>query len=97
MRATAKAPDVIRVMCNTSNRDEIVFFVSEISNADGITSGKIYGALNLHRELLVEQRIRVIFWLTEAEAAQLPHRAPDFWAFRHRVIEFDPRLGTPKG
>ncbi len=97
IKATDKSPDVIGVMCKISNRDEVVFFVTGIgNNADGLVSRKIYGALNLHRELLVEQHIRAVFWLTGAEAASLPYHAPDFWAFRHRVIEFDSRLGEPK-
>ncbi|MBI5964739.1 MAG: hypothetical protein HY863_14770 [Chloroflexi bacterium] len=97
VKADHKSPDVIGVMCKTSNRDEVVFFVTGIgNNADALISSKIYGALNLRRELLVEQHIRAVFWLTSMEAASLPHRAPDFWAFRHRVIEFDSRLGVRK-
>jgi tetratricopeptide (TPR) repeat protein len=36
----------------------------------------------------VEDKVRAVFWLTEREAAELPRRAPDFWAFRHWVVEF---------
>jgi tetratricopeptide (TPR) repeat protein len=36
----------------------------------------------------MEHRFRTIFWLTENESRNLPQFAPDFWAFRHRVIEF---------
>jgi tetratricopeptide (TPR) repeat protein len=36
----------------------------------------------------VENQIKVVFWLTPSEAANLPRFAPDFWSFRHRVIEF---------
>ncbi|MCJ7435298.1 MAG: tetratricopeptide repeat protein, partial [Anaerolineales bacterium] len=54
----------------------------------GVDGNDAYQALNLYRETLVEKRIRVVFWLTEKEASNLPRFAPDFWAFRHRVIEF---------
>jgi tetratricopeptide (TPR) repeat protein len=42
----------------------------------------------VRREYLVEDKVRAVFWLTEREAADLPRRAPDFWAFRHWVGEF---------
>lgn len=88
INADGNTLDVIRVMCKTSNKDEVVFFVSGIGNAEDAITHKVYNALNMHRELLVEQHIRVVFWLTKLEAANLPHYAPDFWAFRHRVVEF---------
>jgi len=47
-----------------------------------------YAGLNVFRELIVEQRLKAIFWLTREELNLLAHHAPDFWAFRHRVIEF---------
>ncbi len=96
IKAASKTPDVISTMCTTRNHSELVFFISEIENAKGLVNGNIYNALNLHREMLVEQHIRVVFWLTELEAEKLPHRAPDFWAFRHRVVEFAPIRGTKK-
>jgi len=89
-------PDVIRIMSETPNSRDMVFFVSGIENADHASNGKVYRALNLGRELLVERRICVVFWLSESEAANLPWLAPDFWAFRHRVVEFAPKHGTKK-
>ena len=66
------------------NRDHTVFFVS------GLRWGAptSWNALNVRREYLVEDCVRAVFWLTEGEAAELPYRAPDFWAFRHRAVEF---------
>jgi len=66
------------------DRDRTVFFVS------GLRWGAptSWNALNVRREYLVEDHIRAVFWLTEGEAAELPLRAPDFWAFRHRTVEF---------
>jgi hypothetical protein len=85
---------VIKAMCSMPNRGQVVFFVSGIGSANESLSRKAYSALNMHRELLVEHQIRVVFWLTKSEAASLPHYAPDFWAFRHRVVEFNARLGA---
>jgi tetratricopeptide (TPR) repeat protein len=42
----------------------------------------------MHREFIIENQVKVIFWVTSDEMVLLAHHAPDFWAFRHRVIEF---------
>lgn len=89
-------PDVILTMSETSNSMDTVFFVTGIETADQASDGKVYRALNIRRELLVEKCICVVFWLSESEAADLPRLAPDFWAFRHRVVEFAPKHGTKK-
>ena len=65
-----------------------VFFVSNIDWGGGVDRKDAYRALNIYRELFVDNRLRVVLWLTVQEAASLAHFAPDFWAFRHRVIEF---------
>ena len=91
VKISGTAPDVIKILCKTPDHDELVFFVSGIGIETGKKSGDVYRALNMHREWLVEEQIRVIFWLTNSEAAHLPHHAPDFWAFRHRVVEFPSR------
>lgn len=54
-----------------------------------------YRALNMQREAFVEANVRIIFWLTNKEAALLPIAAPDFWAFRHQVIKFFPSRSGP--
>jgi tetratricopeptide (TPR) repeat protein len=66
------------------DHDRTVFFVSGLQWGEPTS----WNALNIRREYLVEDRVRAIFWLTEGEAAELPRRAPDFWAFRHRTVEF---------
>ncbi|HSN48994.1 MAG TPA: tetratricopeptide repeat protein [Flavobacterium sp.] len=80
--------DVIRLILDTQNYGDVVFFITDIGHGAGADGNDAYRALNLYRESLVEKRIRAVFWLTEKEASNLPHFAPDFWAFRHRVIEF---------
>jgi tetratricopeptide (TPR) repeat protein len=89
-------PDVIRVMSETPNSKNMVFFVSGIENADRASDGRVYRALNIRRELLVEGSICVVFWLNESEAANLSRLAPDFWSFRHRFVEFAPKHGSKK-
>jgi tetratricopeptide (TPR) repeat protein len=80
--------DVIRLILDTQDYENIVFSITNIDHGAGVDGNDAYRALNLYRETLVEKRVRVVFWLTEKEASDLPRFAPDFWAFRHRVIEF---------
>ena len=69
--------------------DRTVYFFSHLGRKEKNKDGKdTYRALNLCRETFVENRIRAIFWLTLGEASDLPSFAPDFWAFRHRVVDF---------
>lgn len=90
VEAAREGPNVIRAILNSPGREESVFFVGGISGNDEAAGREIHRALNFQRELLVEQRIILVLWLTAAEAADLPRLAPDFWAFRHRVVEFAP-------
>lgn len=69
-------------------RQRSIFFVSGLRWGGGRGYSKAYRALNMHREYLVEANIRGIFWLTKNEVRQLTRFAPDFWAFRHKVVEF---------
>jgi tetratricopeptide (TPR) repeat protein len=67
---------------------QAVFFVSGLSRGGGRGYSNAFRALNMHREYLVEGNIKAIFWLTVNEAKQLTRFSPDFWAFRHKVVEF---------
>lgn len=85
--------DPAHIILQNPNRDRAVFFVADLAWGGGADGRDAYRALNLYREVFVEQRLRTVFWLTEEEAFHLPRYAPDFWAFRHRVVEFGaPRL-----
>lgn len=86
-------PDVINTIRSFAEHKKTVFFISGLENANQLSEGNVYRGLNLHREHLVEQKICAVFWLTELEASKLPRFAPDFWAFRHRVVEFAPQRG----
>jgi tetratricopeptide (TPR) repeat protein len=81
-------PDVTHTILESPLKDRTIFFVSNIDWGGGHDSKEAYKALNVYRELLIENQIRAVFWLTPGEAVNLPRYAPDFWAFRHRVIEF---------
>jgi tetratricopeptide (TPR) repeat protein len=76
--------DLPQTLHEWPHQDETVFFVVGLAQGAPTT----WKALNVRREYLVEDKVRAVFWLTEREAAELPRRAPDFWAFRHWVVEF---------
>lgn len=84
----AEHSDVPMFLSKYPGRDKSVFFVTGLSFGGKQEGYPAYRALNIRRELLVDYYIRVVFWITESEAADLPIHAPDFWSFRHRVIEF---------
>lgn len=68
--------------------ENTIFFLSNIGRGVGKDDKALYKILNIHRETLIEGGIKVIFFLTHNEASNLASYAPDFWAFRHRVLEF---------
>ena len=84
---------------NRSPKDLAPFF-KELKNprhsvfvVDGLRWGNgddasAYSAMSLQREYFVDRRIRIVFWLTQNEIVKLAHAAPEFWAHRHRVVEF---------
>lgn len=83
-----KNNDIALDLRSRPERRKTVFFISGLKQGGGRSRSYAYHALNLHREYLVEEKIRSVFWLTGQEAKFLPRYAPDFWAFRSNVIEF---------
>lgn len=82
----------IEFILQQNNMENTVFFLSNIGWGGGEDEKNGYRTLNIHRETFIIQNIKVIFFLTLNEATDLPDYAPDFWAFRHRVLKF----GTPQ-
>jgi tetratricopeptide (TPR) repeat protein len=85
--------DVSLQISELANLDNVVFFVEGLRWGAGQDKCFVYASLNDHREFFIENQIRVVIWLTENEAMDLAHHAPDYWAFRHRMIEF---VDSPK-
>lgn len=65
-----------------------VFSLQGLRQSRGTKRTWPYRALNAHREMLVQNNISCILWLPEKAYRTLPRLAPDFWAFRHKVVEF---------
>lgn len=76
--------DIPVILSHHPERERTVFFVQ------GLQFGgePAVRSLNLRREYFVDKSIRAVFWLTEYEATAVAHGAPDFWAFRHRSVDF---------
>jgi tetratricopeptide (TPR) repeat protein len=80
--------DVPLELLERPDHQKVVFFVEGLRWGGGRGYSNAYRALNMHREFLVEGAVKVIFWMTVSEAKQITRFSPDFWAFRHRVVEF---------
>jgi tetratricopeptide (TPR) repeat protein len=81
--------DIPLLLSRRSDLDCSVFSVTGLSKGGGNEGANAYRALNMRREHFVDHSIRVIIWLVKAEANDLSRHAPDFWAFRHRVVDFN--------
>jgi hypothetical protein len=89
IKVTPRRYDIPLLIQSTIEKKKTVFYIQELrrSGQGGLPA---YHALNLHREYLIYDKIRCIFWVTGRELKKLSRNAPDFWAFRHKVIEFLP-------
>ncbi|HVM71408.1 MAG TPA: tetratricopeptide repeat protein [Anaerolineales bacterium] len=81
--------DIPMLLSRHPERGGAAFSVTGLGRGGGEQGANAYRALNIRRELFVDYSIRVIFWLDPSEAVALSRHAPDFWAFRHRVVEFN--------
>jgi tetratricopeptide (TPR) repeat protein len=80
--------DVPMILVQNPDHENTVFFITGLKWGGGKGGFNAYRALNMRREFFVDNQMRVVLWLTKKEATNLPRHAPDFWAFRHRVVEF---------
>ncbi len=69
---------------SSTNSDDTVFFVHNIEKS--FSDALQY--LNFKRENLVEDQVKAVFWVTGEELSRISREAPDFFAFRNRVVEF---------
>lgn len=89
--------DVPRQILQHGNADKTFFFISSLDRGGGEDGKGAYRTLNMQREMFVDHQVKAVFWMTPGEASNLPKHAPDFWAFRHRVVEFaSPRATSRK-
>jgi tetratricopeptide (TPR) repeat protein len=85
--------DVPMILAQNPDHKRTVYFITGLKWGGGKGGYNAYRALNMRREFFVDNQMRIVLWLTRSEASQLPRHAPDFWAFRHRVVEL---MDSPK-
>jgi tetratricopeptide (TPR) repeat protein len=73
-----------------------IFSVSGFDEAGGEDQADAYRFLNLHREYFIEKNTRLFLWLKPEEFQKMTLYAPDFWAFRHFILDFTKNRATPK-
>ena len=83
--------NILSAIIQDPNCHDLVYFIQNLGS-----QAQVYDGLNLHREKIVEQQLKVVLWLTTEELLILSKRAPDFWAFRHRVFEFPTKRHSKK-
>ncbi len=88
LKVTKTGYDIPLMLRDSPAREGTIFFVSGLQWGGGRGYSNAYRALNMHREYLIETKVRSVFWVTQTEFKHLPRHAPDFWAFRHKVVDF---------
>ena len=69
---------------SSRSADRTVFFVHSMEK--GFPEALRY--LNFKREEIIEHGVKAVFWVTDEELTRIGNEAPDFFAFRNRVVEF---------
>ena len=69
---------------SSSSSGQTVFFVHNMEK--GFPDALRY--LNFKREDIIDHQVKAIFWVTDKELTRIGNEAPDFFAFRNRVVEF---------
>jgi hypothetical protein len=69
---------------SSSNPEHTVFFVHNMEK--GFPEALRY--LNFKREEIIDHGVKAVFWVTDKELTRIGNEAPDFFAFRNRVVEF---------
>jgi hypothetical protein len=87
---TPETYDIPLLLRAEPDRDKKVFIITSLDNGGGMEIGHAYKALNIRRELLIEDKVKAIFCLNRTESIKLPTNALDFWVFRHRSFELPP-------
>jgi len=78
--------ELARTITETAGLEKKVIFVSKLDHGGGHDGRDAYRLLNFYREFLIDNKIKIVLWLTPSEAAKLPGYSPDFWSFRHMSL-----------
>lgn len=78
--------ELARTITEMSGLEKRVIFVSKLDHGGGSDGRDAYRLLNFYREYLIDNKIKIVLWLTPSESAKLPGYSPDFWSFRHLAL-----------
>ena len=79
--------DIVSFLQQHPTPTNCVFFVNQIKKPISEKTN-IFIRIGNHKDILINKKIRIIFWLTQNLATQMLSVAPDFWEFRQHSIEF---------
>lgn len=88
MKIEEEQADVPQYLTSLAHLEQKVVFIEGFKMQGGKKNTHAYRALNTGRDYFINRQVRVVFWLTSEEANDLAHYAPEFWGYRHRVVEF---------
>lgn len=81
--------DVISTVKNWERESTVFFAMNMECNGDGASN---YEIINSNNKFLVDNPMRIVYWLTEEDFLELAKEASPSWSFRHRMIEFTDSL-----
>lgn len=67
--------------------DRSIFIIS-FGNLGPVALKKYFETLNDQSGYFFKRNVRALFWFTQSEIIGLARMAPEFWSYRHRVVEF---------
>lgn len=85
--------NIFQIIGKHSRAENQVFIIEGLRWGIGENENLLEDLNNRH-DYLIENNIRVLFWLTQNEIMKIAHYAPNLWGQRNRVIEFSE---SPKG
>jgi len=78
--------DVISAIWKNWKWEETVFFSMNLGfEMDGPS---LYEAINPNKDFFIDNPLRLVYWLTQNDFAEMVKSAPENWDFRHRIVEF---------
>lgn len=80
--------DYASQVADHANIEKTVFFANSFDWASLRDQKYDHNTFEQSRDFFIGNKVRIVFWLTEANASALAHHAPDFWTFRHCSVEF---------
>ena len=79
--------NLITILQHYPADDNQVFFINE-KNQSFSRHSNLFTKLGHHKDILVDKKLRLVFWISPRTASEMLRCAPDLWEYRQRVIEF---------